>query len=258
MKAVQWIVLAALLTPFLPAQADADASATVRQRISTARPDLTIESVVPSDVAGLYEVQFANGPLAYATADGGHFVIGDLFQVEASGFVNLAEKKRADTRAGIMARLDTKDMIVFPAKGDTRTYVQVFTDVDCFYCQKLHREVPALNAMGIEVRYLAYPRAGVGSDTYKRLASAWCAKDQQAAITKLKNREQIPTNVCPGNPVAEQYELGGRVGVTGTPALVTPTGELLPGYMPAAQLAAALGVAPPAPPASIAAPSVAN
>ena len=35
------------------------------------------------------------------------------------------------------------------------------TDVlnDCGYCRKLHREISQLNDFGIEVRYLAYPRA---------------------------------------------------------------------------------------------------
>ncbi|MFT5670969.1 MAG: thiol:disulfide interchange protein DsbC, partial [Glaciecola sp.] len=115
-------------------------------------------------------------------------------------------------------------------------------DVDCGYCRKLHEEVPALNAKGIEVRYLAYPRAGIGSPSYNKIVSAWCAVDQQNALTKLKQLEPIPTNICAGNPVAAQFALGGKMGVRGTPALVLDSGRLLPGYMPADRLAAELGV----------------
>ena len=38
------------------------------------------------------------------------------------------------------------------------------------------------------------------------------------------------------NPVADQYQLGIDLGVTGTPALLTASGELIPGYVPPAAL----------------------
>ena len=44
------------------------------------------------------------------------------------------------------------------------------------------------------------------------------------------------------NPVADHYALGQKVGVTGTPAIITSDGRLLPGYMPAENLAEALGL----------------
>ena len=109
-------------------------------------------------------------------------------------------------------------------------------------CQKLHKEVPALKDLGVEVRYLAYPRAGVGSPAFRKMASAWCADDAQDALTRLKLGKDIPDNVCDGNPVTDQYKLGGRLGVTGTPALITAEGELIPGYLPADKLAKRLGL----------------
>jgi thiol:disulfide interchange protein DsbC len=38
------------------------------------------------------------------------------------------------------------------------------------------------------------------------------------------------------NPVAEQYQLGQAMGVSGTPALLTADGQLIPGYVPPSQL----------------------
>ena len=99
-----------------------------------------------------------------------------------------------------------------------------------------------MNQMGIEVRYMAYPRAGVGSESYRKIASAWCAQDRQVALTQLKNREEIPDNVCPGNPVADQFMLGQEAGVRGTPALVLENGTMVPGYVSAADLAGRMGL----------------
>ncbi len=219
------------------------AEARITASFRASRPDLDIESVKPSPIKGMYVVQVSNGPVLYATKDGKYFVLGDLYEIAEGGFINLAEKEREVDRAELMAQVKTEDMIIFsPEEQPAKASVMVFTDVDCFYCQKLHFEVPDLNRLGIEVRYLAYPRAGIGSDSFKKIASAWCAKDPQEAITKLKNREKIPMNVCSDNPVAEQFMLGQKAGVNGTPALITPEGRLMPGYMPALQLAAALGV----------------
>ncbi len=215
----------------------------IRTNFKQSRPSLVISSVKPSSMEGLYEVAIVNGPRLYSTADGKFFVLGDMYEVAPGGFVNIAEKEREGGRADLMAAVSVDDMIVFsPAAQPVKASIMVFTDVDCFYCQKLHKEVPDLNRLGIEVRYLAYPRAGLESASYDKIASAWCSIDKQATLTRLKNRENIPMNVCPSNPVASQFELGKQIGVSGTPALVTTEGRLLPGYMPALQLATTLGV----------------
>lgn len=221
-----------------------DSAQIEKVRDALERPDLglTVESVEASDVPGLYTVQFANGPVVYATANGSHFIIGDLHEVTADGFVNITEKRRDGKRVKLIAGVADKDMIVFSPEGETRAHVNVFTDVTCFYCQKLHREVPQLNAMGIEVRYLAYPRGGPGSDGYNKLVTAWCADERQKTLTRLKAKQSVSQQSCDDNPVDEQFSLGRQVGVTGTPAIVTADGQLIPGYQPADQLAATIGL----------------
>jgi thiol:disulfide interchange protein DsbC len=214
----------------------------LRAKLDNPAVGLKVGSIAASELPGMYEVQFENGPLVYATADGGYFLVGDLFAVRSEGFVNLAEQRRDALRVEQLAAIATEDMIVFPAEGETRTHITVFTDATCFYCQKLHREVPELNKRGVEVRYLAYPRAGVGSDGYRQLATAWCADDPQDTLTRLKNREQVEDNVCPGNPVNSQYELGQVVGVRGTPAIITESGRMIPGYQSADDLMVTLGL----------------
>jgi len=219
------------------ARAEEDAAALIRGKLRQARPELAIEKVRPSVAPGLYEVHLSAGPILYSTADGDFFVLGDLFSVGVGGVVNIAEQHRDRMRKELIAGVEREDMIIFASRGETLGAVTVFTDVDCIYCQKLHREVPAMNRAGIEVRYLAYPRAGVGSAGYRKIASAWCSADPREAITALKNRETIPENVCPGNPVADHFALGHKAGVRGTPALVLESGAMLPGYLSADDLA---------------------
>jgi thiol:disulfide interchange protein DsbC len=214
----------------------------LRSALENPKLGLTVESVSASPMPGLFEVQFANGPLVYTTTTGDFFVVGDLYSNGPDGFVNLAEARRDNDRLARLEEVSVDDMIVFAPEGETRATVTVFTDVSCFYCQKLHQEVPELNARGVAVRYLAFPRAGVGSPAFRQLATAWCSDDKQASMTALKNRETIPDNVCPGNPVAEQYVLGQQMGVNGTPAIITESGRMIPGYKAADDLITSLGL----------------
>lgn len=214
----------------------------IRNSLNTSGLDIKIASVQRSEIKGLYAVSIGEGSTLYFSESGGHFILGDLFRVKPNGLVNVDDLRRNDQRRDRINSIAVSDMIVFSPEGKTRAVVNVFTDVDCFYCQKLHREVPALNKMGVEVRYLAYPRAGIDSDSYNKIATAWCADNPQDAITRLKKGEQLSGEVCVPNPVADHFLLGQQIGVRGTPALVLETGEMLPGYIPAAELGFRLGI----------------
>ncbi len=198
--------------------------------------------IEPTVMPGIYEVTIPGGDVVYASADGKHFLVGaELYLAQGDSFINLSEIRQSRIRRQAMADIAPDDFITFQAKNE-RTVINVFTDVDCTYCRKIHQEVPELNKLGVTVRYLAYPRAGIGSPAYQRAVTAWCARNKQAVLTDLKARKAVPIALCDKNPVAQQYQLGGQLGVRGTPAIVLESGRLLPGYMPAKDLARAAGI----------------
>jgi thiol:disulfide interchange protein DsbC len=215
---------------------------TLRAALEVPSTGLKVGTVQTSEIPGMFEVQFVNGPFIYSTASGDYFIVGDMFAAGPNGFVNLAEQRRDGERIEQLASLDIDDMIVFAPEGEPRAVMTVFTDVSCFYCQKLHKVVPDLNKRGVEVRYLAYPRAGIGSEAYRQLATAWCADNKQQTLTNMKNSQSVPENVCEGNPVAAQYLLGQKMNVRGTPAIITDTGKMVPGYQSADDLMVTLGL----------------
>lgn len=213
-----------------------------KAKFSSARPELVVSDVTESEVKGIYKVTFDGRGSVYANETGEYFFVGDLYQIENNRMVNVTEKQSNGPRAELLSKVSRDDMIIFSPEGEVKASVVVFTDVDCGYCRKLHGEVAKMNDLGIEIKYLAYPRAGIGSPSYRKIASAWCADDRQDAITKLKSGIDIPTNVCEGNPVADQFNIGIQAGLSGTPAIVLESGELIPGYMPAAKLAKTIGI----------------
>ncbi len=187
-----------------------------------------------SPVPGLYEV-ILGGHVLYVTEDGNYLISGgDIMDLQQDG-KNLTEERRNSIRLDTLSKVNPDQMIRFKPEGKTKHVLTAFTDVDCFYCAKLHKEVTDLNKAGIEVRYLAFPRSGINSETYKTMVSVWCADNPQQAMTDAKAGKEIAAKTC-SNPIASQYELGRQMGVSGTPALIMPNGELMPGYAPADKL----------------------
>jgi thiol:disulfide interchange protein DsbC len=129
-------------------------------------------------------------------------------------------------------------MIVFaPASPDASKHtITVFTDVECGYCRKLHSEIEQINKLGVRVRYMAYPRAGPGTDDWHKMEAVWCSKDRKNAITQAKNGNDVKAPSCGATPIAKQYALGEQMGVRGTPAIFTATGDYIGGYLPPQQL----------------------
>lgn len=224
-----------------PASHAGEAEDRIVQRLTEALPGLKVNSVRESEAQGLFEVQSNNGETFYATEDATYLLTGELLRVTGNGITNVTEESRAGVRKGLMADFGGKGVISYPANGEEKAVVDVFTDIDCPYCRKLHDEVPQLNDYGITVNYYAFPRSGPGTPSFKKYISVWCADDQQAAMDAAKAGRSVGSKSC-DNPVAEQYRLGGQVGVTGTPAILLEDGKMVRGYVPARNLAEGLGI----------------
>ena len=213
----------------------------IEKALAQAVPQLIVSAISESKMPGVYRVTDQRGQVIFVSADGEYFLTGELYSTAGGQLVNLSEQERQAQRLVELAQLDKADKITFPAKGEEKAHVSVFTDIDCGYCRKLHGEVPRMNELGISVSYLAFPRAGVGSASYDKLVNVWCADDPLDAMTQAKAGKVVPSKRC-DNPVAAEYNLGNRLGVSGTPAIILSDGSLVPGYVPAEQLAQGLGL----------------
>ena len=199
----------------------------VRQNLKMLLPDVDVTSVAPAPLPGLYEV-VADMDVVYVTADGRYLIQGSIIDLETRA--NLTAPVVAKAKSNAMATVGEENMVIFEPKEAKHT-VTIFTDIDCGYCRKLHSQIDEYNKQGIRIRYLFYPRAGVDSPSYRKAVAVWCADDRNQAMTLSKAGKKVEQKECE-NPVADHYELGQRMGVTGTPALVLDDGEILPGYIP--------------------------
>lgn len=198
-----------------------------------------VTSVQPSEWQGVYQVEL-DGHLLYVSADGKHFITGDMYRAPNADDktpVNLTELARAGLREKVLAGLSADDAIVFAPKGATKHKVWVFTDVNCPYCQRFHHQIAQYNKLGIEVHYLAFPRAGKDSEDWNIMHAVWCAKDKKVAMTEAKNGQTVAaTPGCISDAVARDYAAGRAAGLRGTPMIIDASGRTLGGYLSPSQL----------------------
>ena len=203
----------------------------VEEKLRTHVPNAKTIAVSETPIEGVLQVQ-VKSDIVYVTGDAKYLLQGQLMDLDSRE--NLTDQAKSSIRGALLTDLDSSQQISFTPE-EPKYDLLVFTDIDCGYCRKLHNQMQQFTEEGIAIHYLAFPRAGIGSQAYDKFVSVWCSDDQQSALTLAKNGGDPEPMVCP-NPVDEHYSLGKELGVTGTPSMVMADGTMIPGYVPPAQL----------------------
>ena len=209
--------------------------ARARAAIHAVNPKVEIDEIAAAPMPGFQQV-IVGGEVVYVSNDGKYLLQGALYDIAAKK--NLGEASMAQVRTKLLKTIPAGDRIVF-APPNPKYTVTVFTDVECAYCRKFHSQIADYNKQGIAVNYVAFPRMGLGSDDFKKMVAVWCSADPKKALTDAKNDRPIPLRNCT-NPVTMEYKLGQRMGLTGTPMILTSDGVQVGGYIPPDQLRATL------------------
>ena len=187
--------------------------------------------VKDSPVKGLKTAVTDQGIL-YVSENGQYVLQGKMYELTNKGPVDVAGKLLADKVNSLKS-----EMIIYPAKNE-KYVVTVFMDITCHYCHILHQQLKEYNDLGITVRYLAFPRAGM-NETARQMEAIWTSKDPVFALNEAE-KGNLPKELKTPNIVKRHYDLGVQLGVQGTPSIVTSTGELIGGYLKPKDLLAAL------------------
>ena len=185
---------------------------------------------MPSKIDGIYKVYYGDLQPIYVSQDGNFFIYGDMYQINSNRIINITNEETKSRRVDLLSSIPSNELIIFKSKNEISA-ITVFTDVDCGYCRKLHSQISEYNKVGITVKYAAFPRSGIGTQTFTRMVGAWCADDPKKVITDLKNDKKLNLDFCDDQPIAKHYVIGQKLGISGTPAIITPDGELIPGYV---------------------------
>ena len=202
----------------------------IKEKISGILPPGTqIEKIEESSFPNIYKVYYGDIQPLYVSKSGKYFLYGDMFEINSSEIINLTALDIKKQRISLMKEINKDELISFSSDDETYS-VTVFTDVDCGYCRKLHNEIKAYNKLGISINYAAFPRSGIGTEAFTKMVGAWCSTNPKQSITYLKDGKKLDLNFCDSQPVSKHYAIGKKIGITGTPAIISSEGELFPGY----------------------------
>ncbi|MDW6003001.1 bifunctional protein-disulfide isomerase/oxidoreductase DsbC [Vibrio mangrovi] len=237
MRAIRELVLLGLVFFSMAASAaDSFDKQELTQRFKSL--GLTVKDIVPSEVDGLLEIQTSNGIL-FSSPKGDYFIAGTLYKLKGNGqYEDVIAKRQAPINAKRIEQL--KDQMI-EYKADNEKYVvTVFTDITCGYCIRLHSQLKGYNDLGITIRYLAFPRQGPNGQVAEQMAAIWCSDDPAKSLSDAKMQRDIvrpdgDIGKCK-KQVANHYQLGRELGVSGTPAIFLPNGEMVGGYLPPEKL----------------------
>ncbi len=223
MQIISQLFLYALLCS-LPV-AGAQASDAVRDAIERLQPNAKDVRIQPSPIPGVSEVAIGLQVL-YVSNDGAFALGGPLLGLKDG--TNLTEQRLATARAEVLSAAGDVPVFHYPATK-AKHAVTVFTDIDCPHCRRMHNELPAMQAAGIDVTYVLLPRAGKGSPSYQKSISAACAEDPEASITAAMAGQQPQANICE-HPIDQHLDLSRQLNVRSTPSIVLEDGQLVLGY----------------------------
>ena len=194
-------------------------------------PEIKAENITSSQLDGFYEVVLIDPriDLIYISIDGKYVIQGAVTDLEL--MKNISTNRINSIKLNILESINDNDKIIFRAK-DEQYVINVFTDVDCPYCAKLHANMNQMNNLGITVKYLASPLEQLHPNAQSAMEKIWCAENRELAMHNYKTKRYLPESADCINPVASQLAISKQLGVNGTPSIFFENGTNLPGYLP--------------------------
>jgi thiol:disulfide interchange protein DsbC len=199
----------------IPPEIAAKIRATLHERI----PELKVESIHQSPVAGLYELN-TGAELLY-TNDGTLIFAGRIVD----------SKSREDLTAARWNELNAIDFNALPldlaiksVRGDGSRKIAVFADPLCPYCRQLEQEMQGVT--NVTVYTFLFPLETLHPGASVKSVAIWCSKDRSSAWSKWMLQKTEPGDTrCTGAPLDKLQALGEKLHVDSTPTLFTADGK---------------------------------
>lgn len=224
-----YITVFIIFLPFSIYAGDEDYEIEIRQSLMIHFPNLPIDKITPSPIQNIYEIS-SEGAIYYIDSKGEFLIDGNIIDIPNRS--NITESRKSTLQLALINSIPESDMLIYEPSIESNRSMTIFTDTTCPYCSKLHAEIDALLDAGIRIRYLLYPRAGLGSQAHSELESVWCSDDPHNAMTVVKAGRSVETISC-SNPIETHVSIAKKVGLRGTPLIYLDSGAVFPGYKPA-------------------------
>ncbi|MFC4161047.1 DsbC family protein [Chitinimonas lacunae] len=203
----------------------------VKAEVQKKFPQRPVSSVRPTPVKGLYEVVFAPRQVVYTDAKADYMLVGDL--VDVARKTSMTEERVRELSRTDFSKLPL-DQALKLVRGNGSRKVAVFSDPDCPFCKRLEQDV--INKLdNVTVYTFLFPLTSLHPDAPRKSNLIWCQPEPQKAWTDFMINNKLPTAAPAPNctaPLEKIQVLAEQLGITGTPAMVFESGDIVSGAIP--------------------------
>jgi len=204
--------------------------ATVKAALLKKYPQIQIQSVLKTPLAGMYEV-YADGQLHY-TDEKATYLFVNAMMIDTDKKTNLTEERMNKLTAISFDQLPL-DLAFRKVKGKGTRKLAYFGDPNCGYCKKFEQDLTKIDDVTIYV--FLYPV--LGQDSVDKAKSVWCSKNRVKVWDDLLVNGIAPT--APGScdtPIDKILAFGRSKNISGTPTMFFVDGTRVPGAIPQEQI----------------------
>lgn len=206
-------------------------------------PSLTVESAGPSPVRGLYQVTARKGGdtgIFYLDFAKSHLILGRVLDVKQKKDLTqaeLEERRRIDP-----ARIQVENALILGNKVGARK-LYVFTDPECPYCGKLHKELLELVKADKDLAvYIILMPLDIHPNALWKSDSIICkSKENMAEGLKLLDEnfagQELKHGECGKGYGEAGKKLGRELGIEMTPTMVFGNGKAVAGVREKGEIA---------------------
>ena len=186
------------------------------------------EGVRKTNILGLYEV-VVGGEILYTDEKVNYILTGNIIDTKTRQ--NLTQERLNKLSAINFADLPL-ELAVKTVRGDGKRVFATFEDPNCGYCKKLAKELTGINNVTIYTFLLPI----LSRDSAEKAKAVWCAADRAKAWSDLMVNGTAPAAGTCDAPIEKVLALAQKYNIRGTPTIILPNGERIPGAIPVAQL----------------------
>ncbi len=211
--------------------------ASLKKAIEAAYPKMTVDNVVKTPYAGLYEV-YMGGQIVY-TDEKFSFLIAEGHLVDSKTKKDITGDRLADLSKIDFSALPL-DQAIKVVKGNGSRKMAVFSDPDCPFCKRLEQN-ELVNITDVTIYTFLMPLEQLHPDAANKAKAIWCAADRSKAWQDWALNNQLPkkTSNC-DTPLEKIASLARKLGVTSTPTIFFADGKRMLGAYPSAEIERAL------------------
>ena len=201
---------------------------TVKAKLAQQYPNVKINDLKTTEMSGLYSGTLDN-QIVYVNEDAQHIFVGSMIRLKDQH--NLTKDLTLQQNMVDFKKLPLNDAVK-TVRGNGKRQLAIFSDPNCPYCKTLEGNLAQLK--DVTIYTFIYP---IKTQSIIPSKQIWCSANKEFAWKNLLQKGIKPTAAADcATPIERNLELGKRLGLNGTPAIIFSNGYKVMGAYPAEKI----------------------